>query len=289
MTIQEILRDYNVEFAEAGEHHHARPSWLAVRSCPFCGSQNYHLGFNTHKGFFNCWKCRGHGIVSTLVRLGVPYRDAEAFSNGKDLLPGREEKPRGRLKEPPGRCPLMQAHRSYLKGRGFDPDVLINLWHLEGIAKEGGRLAWRIYAPIVYQGNRVSFTTRAIGEAPLRYISASPEEEALNHKDLVYGLDDCQQSIIVVEGPADSWNIGLGSGCLFGTGYSPAQVLLLSKIPYRFICFDSSVDAQRRAVGLASELAPFPGETHVIELDAEDPGSASRKEVRLLRKMANLD
>lgn len=290
MTIKEILRDHNVEFAEAGGHHHARPNWLALRLCPFCGSRNYHLGYHLQKNFFNCWKCRGHGVVSTLIRLGIPYEEANAFSKGRNYLPGEKRIERGKLSEPPGRGPLMPIHKKYLLGRQFNPELLTTLWGLEGIGKDGGRLSWRIYIPILFQGRRVSWTTRAIGEnQPQRYLSAGPEEESLNHKDIVYGLDDCAQSIIVVEGPADAWNIGLGAGCLFGVAYSPAQVLLLSKIPYRYIVFDSSPDAQRRAANLADELAPFPGETTVVELDAEDPGKASPKEVRALRAMANLD
>lgn len=288
-SIKEVLRDYHVEFAEAGEHHHARANWLAIRVCPFCGSQNYHLGYSLSNNFFNCWKCRGHGIVSTLVRLGVPYEEARAFSQDKDYLPGEKLVERTKLVEPPGRKPLMPVHKKYLQGRQFDPEALTRLWQLEGIGNGGGSLSWRIYIPIIFRGQRVSWTTRAIGEVPQRYLSAGPAEESLNHKHTIYGLDDCSQSIIVVEGPADAWNIGLGAGSLFGVAYSPAQVLLLSRIPYRYICFDSSPDAQRRARELAAELAPFPGETTVVEIDAEDPGKASRKEVRMLRKMANLD
>lgn len=289
MTIKEVLRDFNIEFAEAGEHHHARANWLALRVCPFCGSQNYHLGYNISANFFNCWKCRGHGIVSTLVRLGVPYEDARAFSKDRDFLPGALRAERGALIEPKGRVPLMPIHKKYLQGRGFDTEVLTRLWQLEGLGKNGGPLSWRIYIPIIYRGQRVSWTTRAIADLPQRYLSASPAQESLSHKEIVYGLDDCNQSIIVVEGPSDAWNVGLGAGCLFGVAYTPAQVWLLSRIPYRYICFDSSPEAQRSAQDLAAELAPFPGETTIVELDAEDPGQASRKEIRMLRKMANLD
>jgi hypothetical protein len=289
VTIKEVLREYNIDFAEAGENHHARANWLAIRVCPFCGSQNYHLGFNLTSHFFNCWKCRGHGVVSTLVRLGVPYEEAKTFSKDQDYLPAEKSIDRTKLVEPRGRLPLMPVHKKYLQGRHFDPETLIRLWQLEGLGKDGGHLSWRIYIPIILRGQRVSWTTRAIGETPQRYLSAAPEEESLNHKHTIYGLDDCGQSIVVVEGPADAWNVGLGAGCLFGVAYSPAQVLRLSRIPYRYICFDSSPEAQRSARELAEELAPFPGETTVVELDAEDPGKASRKEIKLLRQMANLD
>ncbi len=288
MTIQEILRDHGIEFASAGEHHHARTDWLAIKDCPFCGSSGYHLGFNIRRNYFNCWKCRGHRIADTLLRLGVPEVIAIAFSGDRELLPREIEKERIKLVEPRGRGPLLQPHKDYLRRRGIAPERL-GIWDLEGIGRDGGKLSWRIYIPITFQGRRRSWTTRAIGEnVEPRYISASPEEESINHKHILYGLDHVLHSVIVVEGPADAWNVGAGAVATFGVGFSNHQTLLLSKIPYRLICFDNSLDAQKRARNLASDLSVFPGKTGVVQLDAEDPGSASLHEVNLLRKEARL-
>lgn len=292
MTIQELFRDHGVEFASSGEHHHARSNWLAIRVCPFCNSGNYHLGWNLRKGYFNCWSCRGHRTIVTLLKLGVPYVQAQAFSKDRELLPGEEKVARLKLVEPPYRGPLLKIHREYLLGRRFSPEELEKVWEIEGFGRYGGKrgLAWRIYIPINYKERRVSWTTRAVSDTVReRYISATAQEESINHKEILYGLDFVGHSVIAVEGPTDAWNIGPGAVGTFGLAYSPAQVLLLSRIPYRYICFDSTPAAQKRAEELATELAPFPGETHVVELDAEDPGSATKKEVRLLRKMAKMD
>lgn len=288
-TIIQILQDASVDFATSGEHHHARPNWLAIRTCPFCNSQNYHLGYNLTRGFFSCWKCRGHRIIPTLIRLGVPWKVAEDFAKGRELLPAEQERERIRLVEPKGRGPLLRIHREYLRGRGFDPAKLAQLWELEGIGRAGGKLAWTIYIPIIRKDKRVSWTSRAVNDNGSRYMSASPEQESVNHKKILYGADYVVNSAVVVEGPTDVWNIGPGAVGTLGTGYTDAHVLALSRIPYRFICFDSSTTAQQRAEDLAAELAPFPGETVNVELDAEDPGSASRKEVGKLRRMARLD
>jgi hypothetical protein len=185
---------------------------------------------------------------------------------------------------------LNNCHKLYLLRRGFDPDVLQEQWELEGIGRHGGDLSWRVYIPIIFRGERVSWTTRAIGEkVKHRYLSASAEQEAYNHKELIYGIDHCRHSIVAVEGPADAWNVGPGAGCLFGIDFTPAQVLLLSQFPIRIICFDSSPDAQRRAEELCEQLAPFHGSTKRVELDAEDPGKAKPREVKALRKLAKLD
>lgn len=194
------------------------------------------------------------------------------------------------MKEPRGIGPLLRAHRSYLEGRHFDPAKLELLWGIAGIGLARGSLKWRIYIPITHKGRRVSWTARAIGDrASLRYLSASPQEEAVPHKTVLYGLDWCVHTVIVVEGPADAWRVGPGAAAVFGTSYTPAQVRLLSKIPNRIICFDNSAVAQDRADQLARDLSAFPGSTVRVNLDADDPGSASKREIRVLRKTAGLD
>lgn len=148
-----------------------------------------------------------------------------------------------------------------------------------------GRLSWRLFIPITYNGDEVSWTTRSIAQdVRQRYISASAKQEAVNHKTLVYGQDHCFHSVVIVEGPLDAWKVGPGAGALFGTAYTPAQVKRLVRHPNRYVCFDSSPDAQAQAERLVDELSCFEGVTENIVLDAEDPGSAPERELRLLRK-----
>lgn len=286
MNLTDILHRLRVEYREAGQHHHARVGWIQLKDCPFCHSSNYHLGYNLQAGFFSCWRCGGHHVISVLIRLGLSYEEAKAFHQSGDFQP-IQERPRAGLKEPAGRGPLLPCHRRYLRCRGFDAADIERIWGLEGIGL-ASRLPWRLYIPVIYRGEKVSWTTRAIGEVSQRYISASAQEESITIKHLVYGIDFCQHSIIIVEGPADAWRIGPGAGALFGTAFTSSQVRKLGRIPHRVICFDSSLNAQRQARSLAAQLGAFPGETIVVELDAEDPGSASLKEVRQIRAMAKL-
>lgn len=286
MTIQELLKDLDVDFLESG-HHHCRPGWIQLKHCVFCKSDNYHLGVNVAGLFAACWRCGGHSLYNILDELGVD-RIKDTFRGLKrDYIP-RERPKRTKLKEPAGRGPLLKAHLQYLEDRGFNPDKIQRLWHIEGIGRSS-RLSWRIYIPILHRETKVSWTTRAIGDrVSQRYVSASAEEEAVNHKELIYGLDYCVHSIVIVEGPTDAWAVGPGAGALFGTAFTTAQLNKLSRIPNRFVCFDSSPPAQRKALGLTLELSAFPGATQNIVLDAKDPGSATPKELRLLRKAARL-
>lgn len=282
--IDQILDRLRIPYFREGGHHHCRPGWLQL-DCPFCGpgSGKCHLGYNLQSGYWHCWKCGGLYRVKVLEALGASRDEIQ----GIKLEPWKTSTPkaRGGLKEPKGRGPLAKAHKHYLQTRGLDPDTIERVWKVEGIGL-AARLAWRIYIPIHLYGERVSWTSRTIGNSPQRYISASAEEESINHKELVYGLEHCSYSIVIVEGPADAWRVGPGAGALFGSSFSSAQVLALSRIPYRYVCFDAG--AQGKAKKLANQLSAFPGATEVVELEADDPGSASWKEIKLLRKVAKL-
>lgn len=287
-TIQEVLKSAKADFIESG-HHHCRPGWIQLKQCPWCRSDNYHLGINLDLKFASCWKCGGHHLAQVFIKLGIAYKQAQGYFTSLDTSEAiKLDRTRGSLKEPPSRKSLLGAHRLYLRTRKFDPDKIQRIWKVQGIGI-AARLAWRIYIPIILNNEVVSWTTRAIGDrVQQRYISASAEEESMDHKDLIYGRDYCNHSIVIVEGPTDAWRVGPGAGALFGTAFTPAQVLELADIPYRYICFDSSSIAQARARELAGQLSVFPGETHVVELDAADPGSAPEKEINALRKLAKL-
>lgn len=288
MTIHEILDGIGIHYITSG-HHHCRPGWIQL-DCPFCGdgSRKYHLGWNISANYANCWRCGAHHAYKVLTALGLPPGHAKnAFNSLESISIPQPREIRGKLKEPEGRGPLLKPHRRYLRSRGFHPERIIHLWRVEGIGIHG-RLPWRIYIPIYRDSARVGWTTRAIRDNGVRYLSAAAHEEIQSPKSLIYGADYCRHSIVIVEGPLDAWRIGPGAGALSGIGYSTSQVLRLSEIPYRYICFDSSQDAQKQARKLAAELSVFPGETHVVELDAEDPGSASIREVKRLRKVARL-
>jgi len=289
MTAEEILEDMGIRFLRTG-HHHCRTGWIQL-DCPWCGpdSERYHLGWNLASNYTHCWKCGGHFPDQVLVELGVAKNKARALLKGLDI-PEPTESPVSRnvVRIPSGLEPLPRAHRDYLRGRGFNPKKIARLWQVQGI-RIHSRLPWRIYIPIHYRGEVVSWTTRTISaEVQQRYVSASAEEEKMNHKSMLYGQDYCHHSIVVVEGPMDAWNIGPGACALFGTAFTSAQVRKLVEHPYRYIVFDNTPDAQERAAELGDQLSAFPGITEVINLDADDPGSATTKEIRLLRRATKL-
>lgn len=293
MNIKDLLSTYDVLFRSEG-HHHCRPGWIQV-NCPFCGkgSNKWHLGYNLYGGYFHCWRCGKHGLSETLSEL--TGQNPQAVSkmlrelSTRDNISRKEDiKPRGKLILPENLGPLQKAHRKYLRGRGFDPKDIELLWQAKGIGVSH-RLGWRIFIPIHYKGEVVSWTTRSISDGGLRYISASPAEERIAHRDILYGEDYCNHAIIIHEGPLDVWATGPGAVCTFGLGYSRTQLLRMVKYPVRVVCFDTEPEAQKRARKLVTELEVFPGQTYHVTLNdakdaAESLGKGSSSDLIALRE-----
>lgn len=283
MDFREVLGDCGIEPCTEGPK--CRQGWINF-FCPFCQRDPY-MGFNISTGHTHCWNCGYHSLYDVLVELtGLPKNKCYELMKGiarNEELPVYKKK--GVLKIPPGLGPLLPVHRDYIRSRGFLPSKMVSLWEPQGIGVAGGNLKWRIWLPVHYRGEIVSWTTRAVGEnVKLRYLSASAEESAIPIEDLLYGIDYVCNSVVLVEGPMDVWKIGPGAAALLGMRVSPAQLEQLSRIPNRTICFDREPEAQRRALKLADDLAVLPGTTRRVILDAKDAGSADRGEVELLRK-----
>jgi len=283
MRFQDLLGQQRVDVAPEG-HQHSRQGWVNF-DCPFCGKGlgKYHMGFNARTGRVSCWKCGMHSLRSVLNEYGIPYKESRGILDKLEIDRTWVTKARTGLKLPKA-AELLPPHRRYLKKRGFDPDEIQRIWGIQGIGPIS-KLSWRILIPIQYQGITVSWTARSIGNSEMRYISASAEEESMDHKTLLYGEDFVRHCAIVHEGPLDVWAMGPGAVCTFGLAYTPSQVLKLSRYPIRVICFDKGKDAQRRARDLCDALEVFPGETYHLQLESgDDAADADKKELRAVRK-----
>jgi len=287
LNFADVLREHNIPYQTEGKY--CRPGWIQF-NCPFCfgglDPNKPYAGYNIARQYVNCWRCGGHGVGKVLIALtGMNWKNVKALLEDLDVPQREDDKPPGKLTLPKNRKPLAKAHRRYLEGRGFDPDELAEQWGIEGIGLSGN-LAWRIFIPIHYRGAVVSWTTRSLVDYGARYISAAADEEAVPHKTLLYGEDRVPGNAISIhEGPTDVWAIGPGATATLGTGYTPAQILRMSRYARRIVCFDSEKAAQQRARALCSLLEVFPGETFNVKLDAKDAGSAKRSERKQLRKL----
>lgn len=121
-----------------------------------------------------------------------------------------------------------------------------------------------------------------------KYIAAKREWEDVYHKSLLYNGDSVLGTVIICEGPTDVWRVGRGAVATFGLTPSDEQVRRLLAFHRRIICYDATLDAQKQARRLSRRLASS-GRTEIVQLDAEDPGSASPGEIQELRKYASLE
>lgn len=285
MKFVELLKDRNIPYLSETGHHHARQGWIQI-DCPFCGraTRAFHMGYSIQGKYTHCWRCGGHQVVQTLMEmLDEPYTVCIKLVDGLETTRPQLLVIRRKLKLPKQLGPMQKAHRRYLKSRNFNPKILKEVWDLQGIGVST-KLAWRVFIPIKYKNQTVSWTTRAINKKFVRYISAPTESESLPHKSLLYGEDFVGHSIVVCEGPTDVWRIGPGAVATFGVNVSPAQVRKIAQYPIRNIVFDNEKIAQKRARVLSNLLSVFPGVTNNIILDAKDAGEASDHEINLIKQ-----
>ena len=286
MTITELLNHYSIPTAPAG-HHHVSHGWIGV-DCPNCskGESRWRLGINLAHLYCSCWSCGHRPLFDTLAELTGehPATLHRLLAGAFSIVSTPPEKPKGKLTIPSGVGPLLPAHHRYLERRGLDPHQLEQLWGVKGIGL-ATRLAWRIWIPIHLHGEIVSWTTRSISDkANLRYITAKVEEESTPAKELLYGADHARHSIVIVEGPIDVWKIGPGAVATLGISYSRAQLRRMAEFPLRVVCFDNEPKAQERAMKICHELKDFHGTTKRVVLRSKDPRSASKWEIKKLRK-----
>jgi hypothetical protein len=287
MNVIEALEELSVPFDSHGESSLVTDGWVGV-VCPWCGTGTDKKGLGIHLSSLacSCWKCGKHSAVDALAELtGRRWSEIKTLLGGARMAePGREHK--GTLRVPQGIGPLLRAHRDYLTGRGFDPDELVGTWGIGGIGLAPTH-AWSIFVPIEHENRTVSWTTRTLSGQGKRWMTAPEECESVPAKSILYGerYSQGRSSTVVVEGCTSAWAVGPGVTATLGLGFTTAQVKRIAAFPVRWILFDQEREAQRRARQLCKELSSFPGKTGVIESDAADPGEASERELRQIRKL----
>lgn len=263
------------------------------------------MGFNLHGGFLNCYRCGSHSLLSTLLEVTneQPHTLRALLVGIESTLEAKVESKRGKLILPKPLEELSRPFRDYLRGRGYDPAQLVELWGLQALGmlghvkKPDGKrinLAWRIFIPFIHDSATVSWNTRTINpEVTLRYVTAPEECEAMNAKELLYGANrGNRHACCAVEGAFDVWAGGPGFVGTGGTAFKRAQVLALSQYHIRGVCYDAEPEAQRRARELVDMLSTFPGKTFNFILDSKDPSedmmNNNGREVAQIRKTLGL-
>jgi len=285
--VQAFYSQHGIPTAPAGDKH-SRAGWVQS-GCPFCkSSEKYHLGFCLSTGKYNCYRCGSKGVVA-VVREYLKSDWAAAFRQIDEHMRGMtpldiKKKDEPKLNRPfetewpMGTVPLLPSHQKYLLSRNIDP----NIWFLYSLRSCGpiGPYKHRIIIPIYIQNRLVSYQGRDVtGKAELPYKACEDRNEAIHHKDIVYGFDLVPKKgdapVVLVEGVVDAWRLGPGSLSTFGVGYTKKQIDFLCQHFNRFvIMFDGDEAGMNRGDLLHNELL-FHGKESKKMFIPGDPGSLS--------------
>lgn len=264
--IKSFCSDYNIRYYTEGKN--VQTGWVNIK-CPFCSDHSNHLGFNLRKGFFYCWRCNWKSKEDVLKKLAP--EDNPGFILKQYNIRYREGRSRTcKIKNSkpvvvPG-GPLLDYHREYIVSRGLDPDVLEEKYKIKG-TNYLGDYKFRVIAPIIERGRIVSYQGRDVtGVSDLRYKACKKEDELVDHKSIIYNIDNCKEDfLIVTEGIFDVWNIGDNSCCTFGKSYTINQLVCISRFKIVFVYYDPDYAGKNASRKLCKDLIGLGVETYSVE------------------------
>lgn len=283
----ELFNDYNVDYALEGKN--VGSEFIGVH-CPFCGDTSYHGGVprdGSHA--FSCWRCGSHNIYDALnYILGVPnsFNILASYTDDTPQLHTENKKKHTTVNtvHVPGET-IKWYHRKYLEQRRYDPDELIQKYHITGTAP-GSTYGKRIYFPIIYKNEIVSYQGRSIDKNPyLKYLTAEPEKEKVFHKHILFNYDNATSDFIVLtEGLFDALRLGDGACATFGTNFMREQLLLLRPYNRIFLLYDNEFFAQQKAVKAIQNITNIcTGSVYQISTDTTgDPDDLSNDDAKYL-------
>lgn len=286
-----LFDDYSVDYALEGPN--VGNNFIGIH-CPWCGDSSYHGGVPRNgNSRFSCWRCGGHSLEATLERVMGVKNIHEVLGKYEDSMNTNMSLPERVLIHPerkvrvPGGA-LQWYHKKYLERRRYDPDKIVLDYKVLGTepTEKGGA---RLYFPITHKNEVVSYQGRAITpNAYYRYMTASPDEEKVFHKSILYNLDSCNSDMVVmVEGVFDAMRLGKEDVCAsFGTSFMPEQLLHLKPYSRVFMLYDSEGPAQEKAKKAASMIANITdGDVYNLDLGTGgDPDDLSNDDAVALMK-----
>jgi len=305
-----LFQDYSIRRAHEGEKHY-RAGWVNI-PCPFCsGHSGNHLGFNLDKHYFKCWRC-GHKPISKVLEklLGISFHESKKIIReykGKiSTTPAKIKVVKVNFKMPSDSCSIINnkhAFRYMEQERGFtrrDIHWLAKKYLLQATGPLGGikglDLEYRIVAPIIHQGEVVSWQTRDYtDQAFLRYITCPAKVEKIEHKKVLYNAPDPEQYPVIVlcEGITDVWKVALAgfpATCCFGVEYTYDQLKLLTKYKKIVIFLDPDKAGSNNSHKLLKQLIFAGREAQIVENDTGmDAGDLSKEKIsKLLNPLMKL-
>lgn len=297
MDIPGLLSLLGIKFISEGNKH-CTTGWVNTH-CPFCdGSKNYHLGVPLDGKISKCWRCGKHSLPSTLAALSKKpiseiFQLLKKYQGSTGRIVPRVQIGSKKFEYPSGIGPLMETHKKYLEKRRFDCSFLEKVWGIKGVGPMGklGMSDYknRILAPIIWEGEVVSFQARTIKEGLEPKYKACPKEiEKKHHQHILYVHPKfkADKNMIITEGITDVWRLGFQAVAVFGIEYTKQQVREIYKIKKNqpgktIILFDDDPQAIVQGEKLMADLM-FRGLDVAQKIIVGDPGGMDQEEAEKL-------
>lgn len=181
----------------------------------------------------------------------------------------------GQRQGPPlARALTYLARRGFCEGGDRNLEWLVEAYNLHATGPIGP-YAFRVIAPIYFDGNLVSYQGRDYtGKSELPYKACPKELEVREHKHCLYAMDlAVGETVVVVEGVVDAWKLGPGAVATFGSSFTWPQVRLLGERWSRHVVLYDP-DAENKANELANALSGISKRVVVARLGRwKDPGA----------------
>lgn len=322
IDIKALLDSYGVHYVVSGAN--VAKGNINVK-CPWCGNadKSEHMGIKLSNGVWGCWRSKAHrgtNLAYLLQKLlGVSKAQAIKLAGGKveenahfddyvleevaqgDFLKDNEQLQSRRLRSIllprefrrlPDDRKTATRFLNYLEMRGFDqPGTLA--YEYDMYYAVTGDYKWRVILPVRLDGVMVAFTSRAIGNAKVRYKSIPNDLASVGIKDTVYNYDnvlDGGRRLFIVEGPFDALKLdfyGKWLGCravaLYNMNMEDSQLSLLGELVTDFKEVQIVLDRGMLVEGkeILDQLMPFvrTGGRYFSLPMVKDPGELTPKQV----------
>lgn len=297
--IKEYLDDRGIEWFDGGSENTSADFISIQCPNPLCNDSLNHCGIHPTELYFNCWVCGEKGNIKQIIKW-IEDRDwyevnqiiTNEFQNDLDpdldtKVPKPRKKPINNKRLPSGSTKIFPpAYIHFLKGRGYNPDYLIEKYDLYATGFTG-RHRWRIIIPFYLNGQIVTFTGKDItGKSRIPYKDCKKENSIVEVKHMLYNIDNCKgKSCVVVEGCFDVWRIGNGAVSTSAIEFTDEQVDMLCGYGFKRVIVAYDCGAEDQGYKLAKQLSSVIPEVLQIEILRGDPDTLPQKDIEYIRSL----
>ncbi len=286
------LESKDIEYWQEGKN--VTHGWVNIKCIfPHCDDHSNHLGISPDR-FFNCYICSETGHVTKVVReieqcswdraekIVKSFREDD-FSDKERSPISTEAKILGNILPKGISKNFNDLYKQYFKKRNYNLNYLIHKYDLY----EGGIIGdykFRIIIPFYLDNELITFSSLDItGRQSLKHKHNPDDNAIIPIKHMIYGIDNCNDEMILIESCTDQWNIGDGSGSTSGKKVTVEQINLIVGKGIKKILLIPDSDSIWEWEKVGNKLSGLICSVEMIELPDGDPADLGKGMVEEIR------